>query len=139
MAHCGIHGIALQWFTSYLTDRSQYVEIEGVSSNIIPLHTGVPQGSIMGPLLFLIYMNDVSNYTKQFNFILYAGDTTLSNTIHIPSLSPIDLNEELTKVYDWLAVNKLSLNVRKPNMLYFMQWIKGFKTRFPIWKSRGYL
>ena len=101
LAHYGIHGTALQWFTSYLTDRSQYVEIEGVSSNILPLYTGVPQGSILGPLLFLIYMNDIPNCTKQFNFILYADDTTLSNTIQIPSLSPIDLNEELTKVYDW--------------------------------------
>ena len=95
LAHHGIHGTALQWFTSYLTDRSQYVEIEGVSSNILPLYTGVPQGSILGPLLFLIYMNDIPNCTKQFNFILYADDTTLSNTIQIPSLSPIDLNERL--------------------------------------------
>ena len=53
LAHYGINGIPLEWFTSYLTCRTQYVEIDGVSSNILSLSTGVPQGSILGPLLFL--------------------------------------------------------------------------------------
>ena len=83
-AHYGINGTPLEWFTSYLTGRSQYVEIDGVSSNVLSLSTGVPQGSILGPLLFLIYMNDIPYCTKYFNFILYADDTTLSNTIQIP-------------------------------------------------------
>ena len=113
LAHYGINGIALEWFTSYLTGRTQYVEIDGVSSNILSLSTGVPQGSILGPLLFLIYMNDIPNCTEYFNFILYADDTTLSSTIQIPSMSDFNINTELAKVYDWLAVNKLSLNVSK--------------------------
>ena len=137
LAHYGIHGTALQWFTSYLTDRSQCVEIEGVSSNILPLYTGVPQGSILGPLLFLIYMNDIPNCTKQFYFILYADDTTLSNTIQIPSLSPIDLNEELTKVYDWLAVNKLSLNVRKTKYVIFHAMNKRIQDAVPNLEING--
>ena len=103
----------------YLTGRSQYVEIDGVSSNVISLSTGVPQGSILGPLLFLIYMNDIPYCTKYFNFILYADDTTLSNTIQIPSMSPLNINDELAKVYDWLAVNKLSLNVKKTKYIIF--------------------
>ena len=58
-------------------------------------------------------MNDVPYYTKYFNFILYADDTTLNSTIQIPTMSPININSELAKVYDWLAVNKLSSNVKK--------------------------
>ena len=113
LAHYGINGTPLEWFTSYLTGRSQYVEIDGVSSNVLSLSTGVPQGSIIGSLLFLIYMNDIPYCTQYFDFILYADDTTLSNTIQIPSMFPLNINEELAKVYDWLAVNKLSLSVKK--------------------------
>ena len=110
LAHYGINGTPLEWFPSYLTGRSQYVEIDGVSSNVLSLSTGALQGSILGPLLFLIYMNDIPYCTKYFNFTLYADDTTVSNTIQIPPMSPLNINDELTKVYDWLAVNKLSLN-----------------------------
>ena len=92
MAHCGNHDTALQWFTSYLTDRSQYVEITGVSSNILPISTSVP---ILGPLFFLTYMSDIPNCTEYFDFILYADDIILSNTVQIPSLSPVDLNRDV--------------------------------------------
>ena len=60
-------------------------------------------------------MNDVLNCSNYFNFILIADDATLNNTIQIPSLSPININNELAKVYGWLAVNKLSLNIKKQN------------------------
>ena len=64
-------------------------------------------------------MNDIPNSTEHFNFILYADDTTLDNTVQIPSLSPVDINNGLAKVYDWLAVDKLSLNVRKNKYVIF--------------------
>ena len=73
----GIGGPALDWFSSYLTGRQQYIELDGVSSDLLPLSTGVPQGSILGPLLFLIYMNDMPNASEAFKYILYADDTTL--------------------------------------------------------------
>ena len=137
MAHYGIHGTALQWFTSYLTDRSQYVEIEGVSSNILPLYTGVPQGFHFGTaIISYIYERHTKLY-KQFNFILHADDTTLSYTIQIPSLSPIDLNEELTQVYDWLAVNKLSLNVRKTKYAIFLAMNKRIQDAVPNLEING--
>ena len=136
-AYYGIHGAALRWFTSYLTGRSQYVEIDGVSSNILLLSTGVPQGSILGPLLFLIYMNDIPNCTEHFNFILYADDTTLNNTVQIPSLSPVDINNELAKVYDWLAVNKLSLNVRKTKYVIFHAMNKRIEGVIPNLEING--
>ena len=119
LPYYGIHGAVLKWFTSYLTGRSQYAEIDGVFSNILSSSTGVPQGSILGPLLFFIYMNDIPNCTEYFIFIIYADDTTLNNTVQIPSLSAVDINNELAKVYDWLTVNKLSLNVRKTKYVIF--------------------
>ena len=119
LAYYGINGSALEWFTSYLTGRNQYVEIDGISSDILSLSTGVPQSSILCPLLFLIYMNDIPNCTEYFNFILYADDTTLSSIIRIPSVSLININNELAKVYDWLAVNKLSLNIGKTKYVIF--------------------
>ena len=80
------------------------------------LSTGVPQGSILGPLLFLIYMNDIPSSSECFKYILYADDTTLFSTIQISEAIPKDLNKHLAEVYNWLAVNKLSLNVKKRNI-----------------------
>ena len=98
LPHYDFNGIALKWFTNYPTGRSQHVEIDGVSSSILSLSTGVPQGSLLGPLLFLIYMNVIPNCSNYFNFILYADNTKFSNTIQIPPLFPININNELTEV-----------------------------------------
>ena len=75
----GIRDIALNWFRSYLTKRTQYVDCNGGSSSIREIETGVPQGSILGLLLFIIYMNDIHTVSDNLNFILYADDTTLSS------------------------------------------------------------
>ena len=75
----GIRDITLNWFRSYLTKRTQYVDCNGVSSSVREIETGVPQGSILGPLLFIIYMNDIHTVSDNLNFILYADDTTLSS------------------------------------------------------------
>ena len=79
--HCGCRNISLNWFKSYLTERSQYVVINDTISKTLRITTGVPQGSVLGPLLFLIYMNDLSRATDKFKYILFADDTNLiSNT-----------------------------------------------------------
>ena len=72
----GIEGPALDWFSSYLTGRQQYVELDGVLLSFSQLSTGVPQGSSLGPLLFLMYMNDIPNATTFFKYVLYTDDTT---------------------------------------------------------------
>jgi hypothetical protein len=117
LTHYGIGGTELNWFRSYLTDRSQYVSYNGSCSELNKITTGVPQGSILGPLLFTIYMNDIC-YASNFHSILYADDTTLINPICTHDSAEI-INEELNKVCNWLAVNKLSLNAKKTKYMTF--------------------
>ena len=77
----GFNGTSLNWFRSYLTDGSQFTEFNGVKSAVTKLTTGVPQGSILGPLLFIIYMNDIHVATNNFKAIRYADDTNLISTL----------------------------------------------------------
>ncbi len=71
----------LNLMESYITNRKQYVDMDGVESDILSITTGVPQGSILGSLLFIIYINDIANASNLFKFIIYADDTTLSTTL----------------------------------------------------------
>ena len=123
----GIKDTASDWFKSDLTNRTQYVDCNGISSSIRKIETGVPQGSMLGPLLFIIYMNDIHTVSNNLNFISYADDTTLSSPMcsftrgcdgNIEIVSTL-INSELNKIVDWLAVNKLSLNVQKISSWYF--------------------
>ena len=120
----GVKGLANDLFSSYLSNRTQYVEIGSIKSDILSLPTGVPQGSILGPLLFIIYINDISKVSDLFQFINYADDTTLVsvlktfNSCTSRSYSNITkkINDELEKITDYLKVNRLSLNVKKQNL-----------------------
>ena len=134
--HYGIRGTALCWFKDYLTNRQQYVEIDNTASDKRVITTGVPQGSILGPLLFLIYMNDMSYTSQQFKFILYADDTTLFSSIEysLPTYtSNVDLllNNELIYICDWLIINKLSLNISKTKYMVFHPYQKDISQLVP--------
>ena len=119
LEHYGIRGCALEWFRSYLSDRKQYVSVNGSNSNLLSITCGVPQDSVLGPLLFLIYINDLPNVSKKLTFYLFADDTNiyyeskdLFNLIKI-------VNKELRLVKKWLDANKLSLNIDKTNYIIF--------------------
>ena len=74
LEHYGVDGIPLQLVKNYLTNRKQYVKLNEVNSHLLPINTGVPQGSILGPLLFIIYINDFTRASSIFDFICYADE-----------------------------------------------------------------
>ena len=126
LKYYGIQETSLKWFTSYLSNRTQYVQIDDTSSQKKNIKTGVPQGSILGPLLFIIYMNDIQHASAVFDSILYADDTNLISPMSVFSthsgdirLTSDNINLELIKISDWMAVNKLSLNIGKTKFMIF--------------------
>ena len=121
LKHYGVHGKSLALIKNYLTNRSQYVQFENQESCIVEIKTGIPQGSILGPLFFSILINDLVNSSKMLSFLMYADDTTIYfNLEDFPVHNRhIEINRELDKVNTWLKVNKLSLNVEKTKCMLF--------------------
>ena len=112
LEYYGFRGVVLDWFKSYLSNRKQFVRYQMHDSNHKIINCGVPQGSILGPLLFILYINDIVNTTSLLELILFADDTTLLFS-HQEIASQNDIiNNELQEICNWFQANKLSVNSR---------------------------
>ena len=115
----GIRGVALDWFSSYLRGRSQRTKFQSTLSEPRDITCGVPQGSLLGPLLFIIYVNDICKASDVLSFLMYADDTNifLSNKQLHSLINTV--NHELNEICTWFRANKLSLNTKKCNYIIF--------------------
>ena len=121
LEHYGIRGHALKWLESYLSNRKQFVSINGSESSMQIMEHGIPQGSILGPLLFIIYINDIPEIAHFAKFILYADDANI-----ILTADTIDqINEQLgilsANLLNWVNSNGLVLNLKKTKYMIFTQ------------------
>ena len=136
LEHYGIRGLANEWFKSYLSNRKQYVSINGYDSNLADVKLGVPQGSVLGPQLFLVYINDLNQALKFRKVFHFADDT---NLIHF-SKSVNRLNKyanlDLKNLTYWLNACRISLNVKKTEIVIFKHQRKKLDSPIKIKLSR---
>ena len=127
LSQYGIRGVPNDWFKSYLPNRSQYVSINGYDSGLAVINCGVPQGLVLGPLLFLLYINDLNQAIKFWEVHHFADDTNLlclGNSIKkLNKLANVDLK----RLVNWLNANKISLNVKRTEMVIFKSKQKKFE------------
>ena len=127
LEHYGFRGIVLEWFKNYLSNRTQYVSFNKCTSEPGTFICGIPERSILGPLLFILYVNDITYTSNELEFILFADDTTTILYSHKDINSKIDtVNKELDAVTNWFKANKLLVNASKTN---FMIWVHMTSTK----------
>ena len=109
----GVRGIVVDWFKNYLSNRMRYVSLNNVNSKLQPVTCGVPQGSILGPLLFILCINYINNVSTSTKLIMFADDTNLLSKHENVNRLFANVNKQLQKVSKWFKLNKLSLNITK--------------------------
>ena len=119
LSHIGVDNLANKWLTSYLSNISQCVAVNGAKSDYSKISCGVPQGSILGPLLFSIYINDMHKSVNKSTVFHFADDTNLLFSHKNPKELKKTMNKELKLLFEWLCANRLSLNVGKTEFIIF--------------------
>ena len=122
--HYGIRGQPLKWFQSYLENRQQYAIVNGAKSELREIQYGVPQGSVLGPLLFLIYVNDISAATGNNKLRLFADDSNVFVISRDPGTLKTKMIEVILKLCEWFNANKLTINMKKTAYTIFAPNIK---------------
>lgn len=129
---CGVRGKPLELLKSYLNNRQQYVCLQGSQSSFLPISRGVPQGSILGPLLFNLYINDLVNIDKSAKFIIYADDSTiLFSGLNVNELV-LKCNNTLLKLSSWSSLNEIKINPLKTKVIIFHARGKSVELSSPI-------
>src|SRR6218665_2098176 len=119
LEYYGTRGVAKQWFVYYLRNRSQFVSLKGITSPSLEITSGIPQGSILGPILFLIYLSDLSRVSNKLKLIMFADDTNAFLSHNSLDVLFDIMNSDLCKLVEWFHINKLSLNSDKTNYILF--------------------
>lgn len=119
LEYYGVRGLPLKLFKSYLTDRTQSVYVNDTFSGVENILHGVPQGSVLGPLLFLIYVNDFSNFMLPNQSVLFADDTSLVSTGKNLQMLSVNKDKALKLATEWFTVNQLKLNENKTKEIIF--------------------
>jgi len=114
-----VRGIVLDWLSSYLNKRQQYVQYKNNKFNNMPIQCGIPQGSVLGPKLFTLYIKDVCDVLKLLNFVLFADDTKIYLSGNDLNELVISMEQEMVKVKEWFDINRLSLNLGKTKFMIF--------------------
>ena len=118
LEYYGIADNNLRWFGNYLKDRKQFISFENNTTKKTTVTCGVPQGSILGRLLLLLLVNDLHHSSKLLNLIMFADDTNLFFPYSDTNILFEKNNKELINVSNWFNANKLSLNVKKPSIIF---------------------
>ena len=119
LEYYGVRGLLKDWFQSYLKNRKQFVSVNNSTSNTKEIPTGVPQGSALGPLLFLLYINDLHKSVKHSKTYHFTDDTNIMQSNESLDVLSKNLNKDLKSLSQWLKANKLSLNISKTKLIIF--------------------
>ena len=117
----GLHPNTIDWFRSYLASRTQITSVNQIHSDIAPVTCGVPQGSVLGPLLFLIFINDLGSVLQKSSYKLYADDTVIYTDYTKTDTEDVvsDLQADLTNLNNWCKMNEICINISKSKSMVF--------------------